>query len=414
MVSVLILYSLDIRSAFTEGLLEMQKRLEMRFYTSSMTFVQDFSDVFRAGIVTEPIPKPETAVTRELEKSSPTKKPATDIKERRRLAKRIIKAVQPQLDAAARAEADITSRPANELLHEVEQLLESSLESKELISVTDAASTSHLDNNHEQDIEQDIEQEAEQEVEQEIEHVVEQEFRMELDEEVQKEVDQEMQQEAEQEIEQVVEDDLVLPRMLNEPEAAPNNADGDTGSELTDMPEGLDAFESIDDVDMDAPGEEVDENELPAITLSRFEGIQETHMSSSSALSDLHTSPAKSDNIKSMKDKSPPRINGHVSTASKGQPTPPTPPVSNSETIGETAETLSQGGIPWYMKQFAPDGTTVSDPTESGSGSGGLGANPLDEADAEGEANEDGAAIAVSTPAKPKKGKAKKKARARR
>lgn len=379
-----------------------------------MIFVQDFSDVFRVGIVTEPLPRPDTAVTRELEKSSPTKKPATDIKERRRLAKRILKAVQPQLDAAARAEADITGRPANELLHEVEQLLESSLESKELISVTDATSMSHLDNDHEQDIEveleveQVIEEVIEEVVEQVVEQIVEQEVEMELDEEIRKEVDHEM------EHERVVEDDLVLSDLPNEPDAVPDDNDGDTGSELTDMPEGLDAFESIEDVDMDAPGEEVDEDELPLITLSRFEGIQETHVSSSSALSELRTSPSKSDNINGMKDNSPPRTNGHVSAPSKGQPTPPTPPVSNSETNGETAETLSQGGIPWYMKKFAPDGTTVVDPTESGSGSGELGASLLEEADAEGETNEAGSTIAVSTPAKSKKGKAKKKARSRR
>ena len=166
--------------------------------------------------------------------------------------------------------------------------------------------------------------------------------------------------------------------------------------------------------DIDAPGEEVDESELPAINLGVIHN-NTNNMPSSSALSELMT-----DNINGIKDSDSPDISDHVLAPGKEQPTPPTPPVSNSQTNVETVEPISQtsqleeGGIPWYMKEFAPDGTSISNPTESGSGSGGLSADSLAAVGAEVTLNDVESTIPDSTPAKPKKGKSKKKARSRR
>ena len=90
-----------------------------------MPLARELSVVFTAGIVTEP-PQPEHDVH-----SSPSpKKPAVDIKERRKLAKRIIKAIQPQFETALRAEADISGIDFEKELKKLEHLWEVCLEAE--------------------------------------------------------------------------------------------------------------------------------------------------------------------------------------------------------------------------------------------------------------------------------------------
>src|SRR5882757_6893051 len=126
--ALLTMHRLDIKAIFTDGLLGLQKKVQERFYAKALDFTHDLSDLFRAGINTEPQPKPETAVAKELEKSSPSKKTVLDVRGRRSLGKRILKAVQAQLEAAVRAEADISGQPAEKQLKEFEQLIESALQ----------------------------------------------------------------------------------------------------------------------------------------------------------------------------------------------------------------------------------------------------------------------------------------------
>lgn len=86
--------------------------------------MQDLGVVFSVGISTEPPAQPEV----DVHNTSPSKKPTVDIKERRKLAKRIIKAVQPQLEAALRAEADISGISFEKELKKIEHLWEACLE----------------------------------------------------------------------------------------------------------------------------------------------------------------------------------------------------------------------------------------------------------------------------------------------
>jgi NuA3 HAT complex component NTO1 len=286
------------------------------------------------------------------------------MKERKRLAKRIIKAIQPQLEAAARAEADITSKPTDQLLKEVEQLLEYSLESRELVSLGQPSSVGDADAEHEQDVD-----------------------------------------------------------MVDASHASTNgieNNNGDTGSELTADLETAGATDSIDvDMqDLDAPGEEIDEaDEFAAVPSGPSETGDTINTGiNTSTLSELNgnVSPSKTNHAHGLKNThTPPDTNGYVSAPEKEQPTPPTPPVSNGGSSVENIETLTQGGVPWYMKDFEPEGTSireavstlredVSDADEDElRGLGGVG-------EGDGEVV---STIAVSSPSKTKKGKAKKKAK---
>ncbi|EHL02580.1 putative NuA3 HAT complex component NTO1 [Glarea lozoyensis 74030] len=109
--------TLDTKIVFHDGLKLLEQRVQNRFYTTATAFAQDFGNVFHNGIVSQPVPQPEQPVSSELKKPI-----VTDIRERRRLAKRIIKTIQPQLQAAVRAEADISGKSA-EILSQSETLV---------------------------------------------------------------------------------------------------------------------------------------------------------------------------------------------------------------------------------------------------------------------------------------------------
>ncbi|RAL59323.1 hypothetical protein DID88_006928 [Monilinia fructigena] len=55
----------------------------------------------------------------------------------------------------------------------------------------------------------------------------------------------------------------------------------------------------------------------------------------------------------------PPDTNGYSSAPEESQPNSPTPPVSNGENTTDGTDVLNNGGIPWYVKDFQPEGTSV-------------------------------------------------------
>lgn len=123
------------KSVFREGLNGLQNRLDERNYTTTLAFAHDLCEVIHVGINTKPskqdVPQvldiPEEAEAIEV---SPSKQgPAyAEARDRKRLGKRILKAVQPQLETALHAEADIAGRPFEKLVKELEGMLEASLE----------------------------------------------------------------------------------------------------------------------------------------------------------------------------------------------------------------------------------------------------------------------------------------------
>jgi NuA3 HAT complex component NTO1 len=55
----------------------------------------------------------------------------------------------------------------------------------------------------------------------------------------------------------------------------------------------------------------------------------------------------------------PPATNGYVAAPHSSQPGPPTPPQSNGSLDREQTNALADGGIPWYLKGFDPEGTSA-------------------------------------------------------
>lgn len=129
--------SLD-KELFEKDLESVTKRVEQRRYATVMPFAQDLCDVISKGIRTSP---PEvlddaaaaaSATRFEGTDTSPPKNIFADIRERRRLGKRILKSVQPMLDAALRVEAEMTGKSPETPVAELDTMIEASLDTSRL------------------------------------------------------------------------------------------------------------------------------------------------------------------------------------------------------------------------------------------------------------------------------------------
>ncbi|TVY47630.1 Peregrin [Lachnellula occidentalis] len=277
---------LDIKMVFTDGLLNLKKKINDRFYTTAMGFAHDICNVFHSGVVTQPSPNAEIVLSSEI------KKPVvTDIKERKKLGKRIVKAIQPQLQMAVRAEAEISGKSADDLLKELDQLLDASVQlTGDTISVSVGDSHSLADNDarHERDVD----------MADGVEH------------------------------------------STHENESANGSQKQLTNNESND----------VEMQDADAPGEEVDE------------GIGSTEETDKALIEvDGNVPQTKVEHVNGVKNSTKPDING---TTKPHQP--PTPPFSNGDASSDPTDPLINGGIPWYLKDFLPEGTSIVQELSSG------------------------------------------------
>ncbi len=153
--------------------------------------------------------------------------------------------------------------------------------------------------------------------------------------------------------------------------SVPNGLSGSNGArEISEVNTHGDDMD-VDLYDEDAPGEEVDDAEL----------FQTTHVATNSGSSvhaegNAHQDPEETagqsksrypgSGIKSSD--TPPDTNGYSSALEHHQQPPPTPPVSSGGANstsgqenggGDSITSLTEGGIPWYLKSFDPVGTTI-------------------------------------------------------
>ncbi|KAG5944336.1 hypothetical protein E4U53_006898 [Claviceps sorghi] len=125
--------SLD-KAIFTAGLGNLQSRVNRRFYATAMSFAQDLGDVIGTGIIN--VPSTTTGGGSEsrfeVADATPAKTNFSDIRERRKLGKRILKAVQPLLEAALRVESEISNKPFETLQKELDSLVEASIDTSRI------------------------------------------------------------------------------------------------------------------------------------------------------------------------------------------------------------------------------------------------------------------------------------------
>lgn len=284
------------------------------------------------------------------------------MKARKALAKRIIKAVQSQLEAAVRAEADISNKPAESLLKDMEEHLEASLQSRRdsvSVSMGEAVSLG--------DAEGDVEMaDASQSKENGVEHTI------------------------------------------GDDEAEQQN-------ECHDKEEGKD--EDLEMQDEDAPHEIDDGDALAVVAAGEMDFAEDTIAAEPLAEVNGNISSSKGLTNGVKNTSTPPDTNGYVTALETQQPAPPTPPISNGGHAADNAD-LNTGGVLWYLKDFQPEGTSIVDPHSSRLSED---LSDMDEEDLKvlgGDVNEADAQIAgavgSASASKAKKGKAKKRAKPNR
>lgn len=117
------------RDVFAKGLSELQVKMDKRYYTTTLQFTHDLCQVISAEIASAINPHAGLDPDVEPSYASPTKNGANaEVKKRKQMGKRILKQVQPYLEAALQAEADICSKPYDALHQELEGMLDASLE----------------------------------------------------------------------------------------------------------------------------------------------------------------------------------------------------------------------------------------------------------------------------------------------
>ncbi|POR33485.1 Peregrin [Tolypocladium paradoxum] len=119
--------SLD-KNLFSDGLENLQARVNERFYVTALSFAQDLGDIISAGIASPPKVEEDAEERLEEPDSAPSKNMFSDIRERRKLGKRILKATQPFLETALRVESEISNKPFENLQRELEALVDASID----------------------------------------------------------------------------------------------------------------------------------------------------------------------------------------------------------------------------------------------------------------------------------------------
>jgi NuA3 HAT complex component NTO1 len=114
---------------FTNGLNELQTKLDQKFYTSVQAFSEDMSAVFSSKIefaILTSVNDAEQQLS-DVAHSSLT----AEQKETKKLAKRIIKAIQPSFEDAMRNESDLAGKSYERELPDLETLLDQRLRRQE-------------------------------------------------------------------------------------------------------------------------------------------------------------------------------------------------------------------------------------------------------------------------------------------
>ncbi|KAJ5745593.1 hypothetical protein N7520_010775 [Penicillium odoratum] len=118
---------LDGKGVFAAGLLSIRKRLEERFYPSVASFSADLASLFTSEIGVGP-----AGDTAELQAQISGRAPELSLeqREKRKLAKRIIKSIQPHLEDAIRKESELNRKPYEKELKELDAILDHSVMSR--------------------------------------------------------------------------------------------------------------------------------------------------------------------------------------------------------------------------------------------------------------------------------------------
>ncbi|KAI9790459.1 MAG: nuA3 HAT complex component nto1 [Peltula sp. TS41687] len=122
--------SLDGKGVFRDGFAELRSKLEARCYTSVSQFSRDFRAIFSSALGSENAPIDDPTMQEDLATIATVAALTSEQKELRKLAKRIIKAVQGHLEGAVQQEAELGGKPFEKELRELDLLLDNGIFSR--------------------------------------------------------------------------------------------------------------------------------------------------------------------------------------------------------------------------------------------------------------------------------------------
>ncbi|KAH8700780.1 putative PHD finger domain protein [Talaromyces proteolyticus] len=286
--------ALDPKGIFSPSLQAVSARLESRFYTTVSTFSADLAHIFTNEIGVQPA---EDTAELQMQISGRAPELSLDQREKRKLAKRIIKSIQPSLEEAIHKESELSGKPFEKELKELDAIFESGVLSRRIsvIEVTDpdahdlGASTNGV-----------VEDEA-------VDEVKDTKAQLREDKMVTKN-----------------DEDMPMPDADTQQPASHANEDEDH------KPTECNGIAPV-------PSDEATNGEAAAEVV---EIVNE----------DTNQDVAKKDNASVSSSQPRPRVIGTVRS-------PITPPLSSQ---GDQQQgPLAQGGIQWYMQPFDPIGTTI-------------------------------------------------------
>jgi NuA3 HAT complex component NTO1 len=306
------------KNVFQHGLNDLQSKLDDRFYTTTLAFAHDLCEVINVGINTKPELPHDEKNPFESQDVSPTKQVYADIRERKRLGKRILKAVQPQLESALQTESTITHRDFNALLKELEGMLEASLELSQPSITVSHGNDGAVKPSH------DV-----------------------------------IMVDAPSESQITVANDVNGKAATNGVASSPDAMDTVEDDDYDEEDEEDEDEDEDEDDDEEEEEEEEDDSNIEVNTsgLATTNGVQ-----SSSASVDDNATVGKTIVKDDKTSETPPATNGYVTIEHHPQTEPPTPPQSNGSLGKGPAALLMEGGVPWYLKSFEPLGTTIVEP----------------------------------------------------
>lgn len=289
--------SADNGKVFTAGFEQLQKKVNDRHYVLATHFAYDLAKVICKGIeggYKTQNPQSSAEGVDELA-LSPSKQAGNDIKERRKVGKRIVKQIQPWLEAAIRAEGDICRKdPTPDLEH--------------LVTMFDSAYEGHC-------------------------------FGPLLDAEAEPLGAEAMQIDS------------------HDANGEGNDSNGNEGAAAVDDPMDIDQNEEHEGSSA-RPAEigDVESETTAALAAQLSQNMDGVSKETSTAFGHKNSD-------------TPPDTNGYVSAPENQPACPPTPAISASgpPAITDPADVVvNGGGIPWYVKDFDPVGTSVANEQWSG------------------------------------------------
>ncbi|KAI1823570.1 hypothetical protein F4861DRAFT_314615 [Xylaria intraflava] len=288
------------KNNYYDNLLSLSARVDQRYYTTTLALAHDLCDIIHTGINAQPDRTIETPQTPAPGLPNPPKNGVFDYRDRKKNGKKILKAVQPQLEMALRLESEANHRQFESLKQELEDMIEASLEYRPEVAAIGGGGGGGGEGEQSQDV------------------------------------------------------------IMVDSSAAVVDVSGlDHQSILTG-----DADRDIAMVDADNQATSVDGNievDTSAINMDmRAEGAQA--IADVIPPPNSQVMPTKPDEAGTNDEQSintPPGTNGYISVPPVSQPAPPTPPQSNGSLGRQPMDPLTDGGILWYIQEFEPDGTSA-------------------------------------------------------